>query len=49
MELKLDVDTQFSPVLDYFAIFTNRMLLCRSAAETLGLQFKLTINGQQLG
>lgn len=49
VELKLDVDTQFSPVLDYFAIFTNRMLLCRSAAETLGLQFKLTINGQQLG
>jgi len=49
VELKLEVDTQFSPVLDYFAIFTNRMLLCRSAAETLGLQFKLTINEQQLG
>ena len=49
VELQLEVDTQFSPVLDYFAIFTNRMLLCRSAAETLGLQFKLTINGQQLG
>lgn len=49
VELKLEVDTQFSPVLDYFAIFTNRMLLCRSAAETLGMQFKLTINGQQLG
>ena len=49
VELKLEVDTQFSPVLDYFAIFTNRMLLCRQAAETLGLHFKLTINGQQLG
>ena len=49
VKLKLTVDTKFSPVLDYFAIFTNRMLLCRQAAETLGLQFKLIINEQQLG
>lgn len=49
VKLKLSVDTHFSPVLDYFAIFTNRMLLCRKAAETLGLQFKLIINEQQLG
>lgn len=47
--LKLTVDTAFSTVLDYFAIFTNRMLLCRQAAKTLGMQFKLMINGQQLG
>lgn len=49
VKLKLTVDTHFSPVLDYFAIFTNRMLLCRRAAEKLGLQFKLIINEQQLG
>ena len=49
VKLKLFVDTRFSPVLDYFAIFTNRMLLCRAAAEKLGLQFKLIINEQQLG
>ncbi len=49
VKLKLSVDTHFSPVLDYFAIFTNRMLLCRRAAEKLGLQFKLIINEQQLG
>lgn len=49
VKLKLTVDTHFSPVLDYFAIFTNRMLLCRQAAETLGMQFKLIINEQQLG
>ena len=49
VKLKLSVDTYFSPVLDYFAIFTNRMLLCRQAAEALGLQFKLIINEQQLG
>lgn len=49
VKLKLSVDTHFNPVLDYFAIFTNRMLLCRQAAEALGLQFKLIINEQQLG
>jgi len=49
VKLKLFVDTRFSPVLDYFAIFTNRMLMCRRAAEKLGLQFKLIINEQQLG
>ena len=49
VKLKLTVDTHFSPVLDYFAIFNNRMLLCRAAAERLGLQFKLIINEQQLG
>ena len=49
VKLKLSVDTHFSSVLDYFAIFTNRMLLCRQAAEALGLQFKLIINEQQLG
>ena len=47
--LVLKVDTQFSSVLDFFAIFTNRMLLCRQAAEALGMQFKLIINDQQLG
>jgi len=48
VKLKLSVDTHFSSVMDYFEIFMNRMLLCRKAAETLGLQFKLIINEQQL-
>ena len=46
--LELRVDTQFSSIMDYFEIFMKRMLLCRRAAETLGLKFRLTINGQQL-
>ncbi len=46
--LKLDLDTEFSAVMDYFEIFLKRMLLCRSAAEKLGLTFKLDINGQVL-
>ena len=46
--LRLTVDTQYGSIMDYFEIFMGRMLLCRKAAERLGLQFKLTINGQML-
>ena len=48
VKLTLTVDTQYGSVMDYFEIFLQRMLLCRKAAETLGLQFKLIINEQQL-
>jgi metal-dependent HD superfamily phosphatase/phosphodiesterase len=48
VKLKLSVDTHFSSVMDYLEIFMNRMLLCRQAAHTLGLEFKLIINEQQL-
>ncbi len=48
LKLKLTVDTHYSSVMDYFEIFLQRMLLCRKAAEMLGLQFKLMINEQQL-
>lgn len=46
--LCLTIDTKFSSVMDYFEIFMGRMLLCRKAAEKLGLRFELKINGQQL-
>ena len=46
--LVLSVDTQYSSVMDYFEIFMGRMLLCRKAAERLGLQFKLMINDQNV-
>ena len=46
--LELTIDTQFSSVMDFFEIFMKRMLLCRRAAERLGLAFQLMINGQQL-
>ena len=46
--LKLTVDTQVSSVMEYFEIFMKRMLLCRQAAQRLGLTFHLTINGQTL-
>ena len=48
IRLKLTVDTRYGSVMDYFEIFMSRMVLCRKAAETLGLQFKLTINDQPL-
>ena len=48
VQLKLTIDNKFGSVMDYFEIFMGRMLLCRKAAEKLGLQFKLNINGQQL-
>lgn len=48
IKLKLNVDTHVGSVMDYFEIFLERMILCRKAAEKLGLQFKLMINEQQL-
>ena len=46
--LDMDVDTSYGSVMDYFEIFTNRMILCRKAALKLNLQFRLAINGQRL-
>ena len=46
--LDLVIDTEFCPVMDYFEIFLNRMILCRKAAEKLGVKFVLIINGQQM-
>jgi metal-dependent HD superfamily phosphatase/phosphodiesterase len=47
IKLKLQIDTRISSLVDYFEIFLERMLLCRKAAEKLGLSFKLIINEQQ--
>ena len=46
--LELTVDTEYGSVMDYFEMFMGRMLMCRKAAEKLGLQFKLKINHQSL-
>lgn len=48
IELRLKIDTQMCAVMDYFEIFLNRMILCRKAAEKLGLSFRLVINNQRL-
>lgn len=48
VKLDLVLDAGYGSVMDYFEIFLHRMLLCRKAAERLGLQFRLIINGQTL-
>jgi len=46
--LSLKIDTEISPVLEYFEIFLNRMKMCKNAARKLNIGFKLFINDQQL-
>jgi len=46
--LSLTVETAYSSVMDYFEIFLDRMVLCRKAAQTLGLTFRLEINGHSM-
>lgn len=48
IKLKLLIDTRYGSIMDYFEIFLGRMVMCRKAAEKLGLEFKLIINEQQL-
>ncbi|MCL2002715.1 MAG: HD domain-containing protein [Oscillospiraceae bacterium] len=48
LTLDLDVDSDICSVTDYFEIFLGRMVLCRRAAEFLGLKFRLVINGSIL-
>lgn len=42
--LTLRIDTNFVPIMEYFEIFTRRMVLCRKAAEYFGYKFGLIIN-----
>ncbi len=48
VELLLTIDTAISPVMDYFEIFLDRMLMCKRAAARLSLAFGLIINGQTI-
>lgn len=48
IQLRLNIDTAICSVAEYFEIFLDRMLLCRKAAEKLGVNFILRINGQKL-
>jgi len=44
----LKIDSNFVPVMEYFEIFTDRMIYCRKAAEFLGYKFGLIINNFKL-
>lgn len=48
LRLELVIDNTVCPVIDYFEIFLGRMMLCRKAAEKLGIAFVLVINGQRM-
>ena len=48
IKLCLNIDTSFTPVMDYFEIFLSRMLMCRRAAYYLGADFALVINDMKI-
>ena len=48
IRLCLDIDIEFTPVMDYFEIFLQRMVLCRRAAAFLGAEFELFINDSKI-
>ncbi|KPJ54063.1 phosphohydrolase [candidate division TA06 bacterium DG_24] len=48
LTLEVTIDTDISPVMEYFEIFLSRMVIARRAADFLGCAFELLINGIRL-
>ncbi len=48
IKLTLRIDTQVCPVMEYFEIFLERMVLCKKSAAFLGCDFELIINDTRL-
>lgn len=48
IRLEIDLDEEICSMIDYFEIFLQRMLMCKRAAELLGLKFKMTANGNKI-
>jgi len=46
--LEVELDENICSLMDYFEIFLQRLLMCKRAAEVLGLRFKLTANGSKI-
>ena len=46
--LRLNIDTNICPVMDYFEIFLTRMVMCRRAAERLQSKFSIFVNESKL-
>jgi len=44
IKLSLTIDQKFTEVIEYFEIFTQRMVYCRTAANYLGYKFSLEVN-----
>ena len=48
VQLELNLDYSICTVMDYFEIFLGRMIMCKRAAEILGLKFKARANGTKI-
>ena len=48
IRLEIELDESICSIMDYFEIFLQRMLMCRRAAESLGVKFKMTANGTKI-
>ena len=46
--LELKIDDSICPVMEYFEIFLERMLMCRRAAAFLECNFKIEMNGAKI-
>lgn len=45
IKLVLEIDGSIASVMDYFEIFLERMVMCRSASRFLGCDFNIVCNG----
>ena len=48
IRLEIELDESICSIMDYFEIFLQRMLMCRRAAEILGVKFKMSANGSKI-
>ena len=46
--MEIELDETWCSVLDYFEIFTTRMVMCRRAAAKLGCRFSIVANGARV-
>lgn len=47
-ELDMTMDNVYGSVMNFYEIYLDRMILCRSACSKLGLSFRIYVNGQQI-
>lgn len=48
IHLNIQLDEEQCSILDYFEIFTERMLMCKRASQLLGMRFKFTANDRKV-
>lgn len=45
---EIQLDENICSMIDYFEIFLQRMMMCKRAAEVLGMRFKMVANGNKI-